>query len=69
MIIPAKFQWSKENEPDYCLRINSITRKYNTCLKKCGNLYSNIKQVSNREVQIYSFQKNVMRPNYLQINE
>ena len=62
MIIPAKFQWSKENDPDNSSRINNITKKYNTCLKKFGNTFNNNnnKSISNKDNQDYYFQKKVL---------
>ena len=59
MIIPAKYQWSNENDPDNSLRINNITKKYITCLKKFGTSYNN-KSKSNQENQPYFFQKKVL---------
>ena len=60
MIIPAKFQWSKENDPDNSSRINNIPRKYTTCLKKFGNSYSNNKSISNKDNQENCFQNKVL---------
>ena len=34
MIVPAKYQSSSNNDPDNSSRINNITKKYNSCLKK-----------------------------------
>ena len=60
MIIPAKFQWSKENDPDNSLRINNITRKYNSCLKKFANSYNNNKSISNKDKLDYCFQNKIL---------
>ena len=51
MIIPSKFQWSGENDSDNSIRINNITKKYNTCIKKFGNSLNN---------KSYSFQTQVI---------
>ena len=59
MIIPSKYQLSNENDPDNSLRVNNITKKYTTCLKKFGNSYNN-KILSNNENQGYFFQKKVI---------
>ena len=60
MIIPSKYQLSKDNDPDNSLRINNITKKYNTCLKKFGNSNNNNKAVSSKDNQGYCFQKKVI---------
>ena len=60
MIIPAKYQWSSENDPDNSSRINSITKKYNTCLKKFASSYNNNKSISNKDNQGYYFQQKVV---------
>ena len=59
MIIPSKYQLSNENDPDNSLRVNNITKKYTTCLKKFGNSCNN-KILSNSENQGYFFQKKVI---------
>ena len=51
MIIPSKFQWSGENDSDNSIRINNITKKYNSCIKKFGNSLNN---------KSYSFQTQVI---------
>ena len=60
MIIPSKYQFSKDNDPDNSLRINNITKKYNACLKKFGISKSNNKSVSSKDNQGYFFQKKVI---------
>ena len=59
MIIPSKYQYSNENDPDNSLRINNITKKYISCLKKFANSYNN-KVISNKDNQGYYFQKKVI---------
>ena len=49
MIIPAKYQLSKENDPDNSSRINNITKKYNSCLKKFGVSLNKSKSPLNKE--------------------
>ena len=60
MIIPAKYQWSSENDPDNSSRINNITKKYNTCLKKFASSHNNNKLISNKDNQGYYFQQKVV---------
>ena len=60
MIIPSKYQLSKDNDPDNSLRINNITKKYNACLKKFGISKNNNKSVSSKDNQGYFFQKKVI---------
>ena len=60
MIIPSKYQWSRDNDPDNSQRINNITKKYITCIKKFGSSYANNKLISNKDNQGYSFQKKIL---------
>ena len=60
MIIPSKYQLSKDNDPDNSLRINNITKKYNNCLKKFGISKDNNKSISSKDNQGYFFQKKVI---------
>ena len=63
MLIPAKYQLSRENDPDNSTRINNITKKYNTCLKKFGFSYNKLQSQlnkENKENQPYLFQNQVL---------
>ena len=57
MIIPGKYQKSRENDVENSNRINNITKRYISCLKKYASSFNN-KTISNKEV--YSFQKKVL---------
>ena len=60
MIIPSKYQWSKENDPDNSLRINNITKKYTTCLKKFANSTKDNKLIANKDNKGYYFQEKII---------
>ena len=60
MIIPAKYQWSSENDPDNSSRINNITKKYINCIKKFGSSFNNKKSISNKDNQGFVFQTKVV---------
>ena len=59
MIIPAKYQLSGENDPDNSSRINNITKRYITCLKKFGTS-NKTKTEKNFENQNFIFQNQVL---------
>ena len=62
MIIPAKYQWSRDNDPDNSSRINNITKKYIICIKKFSMSYNNTKSQmnNNNQNQPYNFQNQVL---------
>ena len=60
MIIPAKYQLSKENDPDNSSRINNITKKYNSCLKKFGVSLNKSKSPLNKENKNNNFQNQIL---------
>ena len=60
MIIPAKYQCSKENDTDNSQRINNITKKYINGLKKFGSSSNNNKSIANKDNQGYIFQTKVV---------
>lgn len=60
MIIPAKYQSSNYNDPDNSSRVNNITKKYNSCLKKFGASQSKDKSLISKENQAYQFQSQVL---------
>ena len=60
MIIPAKYQLSKENDPDNSSRINNITKKYNSCLKKFGISLNKSKSPLNKENKNNNFQNQIL---------
>ena len=60
MIIPSKYQVSKENDPNNSLRINNITKIYNICIKKFGKSDNNNKLISNKNNKGYCFQEKII---------
>ena len=59
MIIPSKYQKSGENDQENSLRINNITKIYNTCIKKFGNSIIN-KSKNDKNNNGYSFQTQII---------
>ena len=59
MIIPAKYQLSRDNDPDNSSRINNITKKYNPCIKKFGLSNKSIRNQDNQN-QEFIFQNQIL---------
>ena len=60
MIIPAKYQLSSDNDPDNSSRINNITKRYISCIKKFGESFNKSKSSLNKENQEFIFQNQVL---------
>ena len=59
MIITAKYQLSRDNDPDNSSRINNITKKYNPCIKKFGLSNKSIRNQDNQN-QEFIFQNQIL---------
>ena len=60
MIIPAKYQLSRDNDPDNSTRINNITKRYSSCVKKFGLSKNKSKAKDDKEIQNLNFQSQVL---------
>ena len=60
MIIPAKYQLSRDNDPDNSSRINNITKRYASCVRKFGASCNKSKSQTDKEIQDLTFRDQVL---------
>ena len=60
MIIPAKYQLSRDNDPDNSSRINNITKRYASCVRKFGASCNKSISQTDKEIQDLAFRDQVL---------
>ena len=60
MIIPAKYQLSRDNDPENSARINNITKRYASCVRKFGASCNKSKSQTDKEIQDLTFRDQVL---------